>query len=68
MFFTSTGTSRRNSGEDKLKDKKIIKTYTGSQHYTTALYRADAVKMAAQGYFQTSRIWTPGEWGFGAIL
>jgi Uncharacterised protein family UPF0547 len=60
----------RGLGGNKLNDQPqvVIKTYTGSQDWATALYRADSVKMAAQGYFPTSQTWAPGEWGCGAFL
>jgi hypothetical protein len=31
-------------------------------------YQADSAKMAAQGYFPTSQIWTPGEYGCATFL
>lgn len=33
-----------------------------------ATYQADAAHMAAQFYFPTSQVWTPGEYGCGAFL
>ena len=46
----------------------IIKTYRGSQERATALFQADAPKMAAQGYFPTSQSWAPGSYGCGSFL
>ena len=46
----------------------IIKTYKGSQAAATALFQADAVKMAARGYFPTGQSWGAGQWGGGAFV
>jgi hypothetical protein len=33
-----------------------------------ATYQEDSVKMAAAGYFPTSQVWTPGEYGCGSFI
>jgi hypothetical protein len=46
----------------------IVRRYIGSQSGAMATYQSDSAKMAAQGYFPTSQVWTPGEYGCGAFL
>ena len=51
-----------------IQKQVIVKTYNGNQATATALFQADATKMAAQGYFPTSQTWAPGAYGCGAFL
>lgn len=46
----------------------IVRRYIGSQSGAMETYQADSADMAAQGYFPTSQVWTPGEYGCGAFL
>jgi hypothetical protein len=46
----------------------FIKTYTGRQGQAMALYQADSIKMAAQGYFPVSQSWVPGAYSGGDFL
>ena len=48
--------------------KVIVKTYRGTQENATQLFKEDAVKMAANGYFPTSQSFAPGAYGCGAFL
>ncbi|MGA3372907.1 MAG: zinc ribbon domain-containing protein [Terracidiphilus sp.] len=50
------------------KKKVIVRRYIGSQDGAMETYQSDSVKMAAEGYFPTSQVWTPGEYGCGAFL
>lgn len=51
------------SGVDKSDQRQvIIKTYSGSQAEATMRFQADAIEMAANGYFPTSQSWAPGQW------
>jgi hypothetical protein len=33
-----------------------------------AAFRADAARMASQGYTPASQVWAPGSWGCGAFI
>jgi hypothetical protein len=44
------------------------RTYRGSLEQATARFNADAVTMAATGYYPTSQVYAPGAWGCGAFL
>jgi hypothetical protein len=46
----------------------IIKTYTGTQAEATMRFQADAIEMAAHGYFPTAQTWVPGQWSAGAFI
>jgi hypothetical protein len=46
----------------------VVKTYTGSQEQATSKYRADAAKMAMQGYVPTNQVWSAGSYGCGSFL
>lgn len=46
----------------------IVKTYRGSQQQATDEYRADASKMAGQGYVPTSQVWAAGSYGCGSFI
>ena len=46
----------------------IVKTYKGSQERASEDFRADAVNMAADGYYPTSQSWASGEYGCGMFL
>jgi hypothetical protein len=46
----------------------IVKTYVGSQSSAAAKFRADATRMAEQGYYPTSQSWAPGSYGCGSFL
>ena len=46
----------------------LVRTYRGGQNDAMALFKADAPKLAAEGYFPMSQIWVPGSYGFGAFL
>jgi hypothetical protein len=48
--------------------KVIVRRYIGSQDGAMETYQDDSAKMAAQGYFPTSQVWTPGEYGCGTFL
>jgi hypothetical protein len=46
----------------------IVTTYNGSEADATALFQADAVEMAAKGYFPTSQSYAPGSYGCATFL
>lgn len=46
----------------------VVKSYTGDQTTATALFQADAKRMAVDGYYPTSQTWVPGQYGCGAFL
>jgi uncharacterized protein YecT (DUF1311 family) len=50
------------------RKRVIVRTYRGSQASATAQFQADAVKLAAQGYFPTSQSWAPGSYGCGCFV
>lgn len=60
----------KEQGENILADQQavIIKNYTGSQAEATALFQADAIKMAERGYFPTLQSWAPGQWEARAFV
>lgn len=51
-----------------VKEKLIIKTYTGSQEKAFADFQADALKMANEGYYPSTQTWVPGSYGCGSFL
>jgi hypothetical protein len=59
---------------DKIKSGKlesgniIIKTYKGKQSQTAERFRADAIEMAARGFFPKVQSWAPGQWRGGDFL
>jgi hypothetical protein len=55
---------------DKLGEQKqvIVRRYIGSQEGAMETYQSDSAKMAAEGYFPTSQVWAPGEYGCGTFL
>jgi len=52
----------------EVQAQVLVKTYHGTQEQATALFRSDAEKMAAQGYFPTAQTWAPGSYGCAAFL
>ncbi len=46
----------------------ITKSYRGSPSGATALFKADAIKLAKKGYYPTSTTWTPGVYSCGDFL
>jgi uncharacterized protein UPF0547 len=67
VVWQRVGEARRQS---ELADQHgiIIKRYTGNQAVAMGRFQADASTMAARGYFPTSQIWAPGQWGAGAFI
>lgn len=51
-----------------MKKNVIVKTYKGSESSAAAAFQADAVKMAAQGYFPSAQNWAPGSYGCGSFV
>ncbi len=49
-------------------EQVIVRRYIGNQAGAMKAYQRDAINMAATGYFPTSQIWTPGEYGCGSFL
>ena len=49
-------------GASGIGEQIIVKTYMGSQAEATMSFQADAVRMAAQGYFPVFQSWVPGRW------
>jgi hypothetical protein len=50
------------------KQQVVIKTYRGKQAAAAAAFRADAERMAAEGYSPVSQTWAQGSYGCGAFL
>jgi predicted Zn-ribbon and HTH transcriptional regulator len=48
--------------------KIMVRSYRGSQEHATAIFRADAEKLAKQGYYPTSQTWAAGAYGCGAFI
>ena len=46
----------------------MIKTYRGTQEQATAAFRADAERMAAQGFVPTSQSWADGSYGCASFV
>ena len=60
----------KNLGIIDFTEKKqvIVRRYIGSQDGAMETFQSDSARMAAEGYFPTSQVWTPGEYGCGAFL
>ena len=50
------------------KYKIITRTYAGNEHRALALYQKDATRLAAEGYFPISQIYTSGKWSTGDFI
>lgn len=50
------------------KKKVRVRTYHGSQSQATKLFREDAKKLEAEGYFPTSQNWAAGSYGCGSFI
>lgn len=46
----------------------ITRTYKGSASKAAEDFQRDAQKLARDGYYPTSQLYTPGSWGCGAFL
>lgn len=46
----------------------IVRRYIGSQSGAMQTYQQDSIRMAAVGYFPTSQVWAPGEYGCGSFV
>ncbi len=66
--FSSPQYSMDYSEQMDSKKPIIVRTYRGSQSSAVAQFRADAVRLAAQGYFPTSQSWAPGSYGCGCFI
>jgi zinc transporter ZupT len=48
--------------------KQVIRTYTGRNDEPIEAFKADAVKLAARGYYPRSQVWVPGSYGAGEFI
>jgi hypothetical protein len=55
-------TGEADDGTTGIGEQIIVKTYIGSQAQATMSFQADAMRMAAQGYFPVFQSWVPGRW------
>jgi hypothetical protein len=55
-------TGEADDGTTGIGEQIIVKTYMGSQAQATMSFQADAMRMAAQGYFPMFQSWVPGRW------
>ena len=67
MQLAAPGVAER-EGERVSEQQVIVRRYRGNQAGATRKYQEDAFKMAAAGYFPTSQVWAPGEYGCGSFL
>lgn len=60
-------TSQQGKAKLVWQSQVIAKTYAGSRKAAMKRFQADAIEMAAQGYFPTAQSWAAGQWSGGAF-
>jgi len=51
-----------------MKDKIVVKNYSGSEKIAAEIYKRDAKLMAQQNYYPVSQNWIPGSYGCGTFI
>lgn len=55
-------------GPQDEKPNTVVRAYTGKENRALELFRADAAKLAKDGYFPINQTYVPGSWGCGAFV